>query len=54
MPNVEHTPRQTIRVDADLWRRFGELAQPDRSTVLREYVRWYVGEKGATIPRRPK
>ena len=53
MPSVG-TRRQSIRLDPDLWDRFGELAQPDRSSVLREFVRWYVGEKNARIPRPPK
>jgi len=51
MPST-HTPRQTIRVDADLWAKFGELAEPDRSTVLREFMRWYTWESGAKMPRR--
>jgi hypothetical protein len=53
MPST-HTPRQTIRVDADLWAAFGERADPDRSSVLREFMRWYTGQPGAKIPRPPK
>lgn len=49
-----HTPRQTVRVDADLWREFGEFAEPDRSTVLREFMRWYTWQPGAKMPRRSK
>jgi len=52
MTNSTHTPRQTIRVDADLWAAFGEHADPDRSTVLREFMRWYTWESGAKMPRR--
>lgn len=37
----------------DLWVRFGELAEPDRSVVLREFIRWYVGEQDAKMPKRP-
>lgn len=48
------TARQTIRVDESLWQRFGALADPDRSTVLREFIRWYVGEPDAKAPKRPK
>ena len=47
------TARQTIRVDETLWERFGELAEPDRSAVLREFIRWYVGEPDAQAPKRP-
>jgi hypothetical protein len=46
------TARQTIRVDEDLWQQFGEVADPDRSTVLRDFIRWYVGEQGAKAPKR--
>jgi len=52
MTNSTHTPRQTIRVDADLWSAFGEQAEPDRSTVLREFMRWYTWQPGAKMPRR--
>jgi hypothetical protein len=47
------TARQTIRIDEDLWNRFGQVAEPDRSTVLREFIRWYVGEPGTKAPKRP-
>jgi len=47
------TTKSGIRVPEDLWRRFGELAEPDRSTVLREFIRWYVREPDAKPPKRP-
>lgn len=53
MPNAAKTPMHTIRVDADLWREFGQVADPDRTTVLREFIRWYMREPGVTVPRRP-
>jgi len=46
------TDNVTLRLDPELWRRFGELAA-DRSAVLREFVRWYVREPGAKALRRP-
>ncbi len=52
MPNAPKTPMHTIRVDADLWRLFGQVADPDRTSVLREFIRWYVREPGVTMPRR--
>jgi hypothetical protein len=48
-----NTPTRPIRIDLDLWERFGAVAQPDRSTVLREFIRWYVGEPGTKAPKRP-
>lgn len=49
------TNRRTIRVDPDLWDEFGVAAvdQPEnRSGVLREFMRWYLGKPGAELPRR--
>jgi hypothetical protein len=39
--------------DIELWERFGEVAEPDRSAVLRAFVAWYVREPGAKLPVRP-
>lgn len=49
------TARQTIRVDETLWERFGQFAAgkgSDRSTVLRDFIRWYVAEPDAQMPER--
>ena len=54
MPNQPKTPLKRMRVDDDLWSQFGELAAPDRSAVLREFMRWYVREPGAKLPKRPE
>ncbi len=51
---MAETPTHPIRISRDLWRRFGEIAKPSRTAVLREFIRWYVGERGAKMPRRPK
>lgn len=50
------TARQTIRVDEELWKSFGVIAEAhgvDRSTAVREFIRWYVREPGAKPPKRP-
>jgi metal-responsive CopG/Arc/MetJ family transcriptional regulator len=51
------TPHRQVRVDDDLWDRFGEAVErqgaPDRSVVLREFMAWYVREPGARSPQRP-
>ncbi len=54
MAPTRGTPTRPIRIEPALWERFGDLAQPDRSTVLREFIRWYVREPGGRIPKRPK
>jgi len=46
------TDNVTLRLDPDLWKRFGDLAE-DRSAVMREFVRWYVRDRDAKMPRRP-
>jgi hypothetical protein len=50
------TARQTIRVDEALWEQFGEQAVRaggDRSALLRDFMRWFVREQGAKMPKRP-
>lgn len=46
-----------IRISDDLWRRLGEAIRdgdPDanRSSLIRRFVRWYVGDSD-DLPRRP-
>lgn len=56
MAPTRGTPTRPIRIDPALWERFGEATtarETDRSTVLREFIRWYVGEVGAKAPKRP-
>lgn len=45
------TPTRPFRIDLELWDRFGAAAKPDRSTVLREFIEWYVGDR-ARPPQR--
>lgn len=52
------TPFRRVRMDDDMWEKFGNAvkqAEPelDRSKVMREFVRWYIGETD-DLPRRPK
>jgi hypothetical protein len=51
------TARQTIRVDEDLWELFDaarvSAGEDSRSVVVRDFIRWYVREKGARLPKRP-
>ncbi len=53
MPNQPKTPLQNVRVERDLWLAFGDLAEPDRSAVLRAFIRWFVGLPDAPMPERP-
>lgn len=57
MPNAPKTPHRQVRVEADLWERFGSeitrAGEKDRSDVIRRFLRWYVREADAKMPRRP-
>lgn len=50
-----HTPNRPIRVEDELWAEFGRLVGVrNRSAVIRDFIRWYVGERGAARPKRPE
>lgn len=50
-----HTRHRPIRIDGELWAAFGKLVgERNRSEVIRDFIRWYVGERGAKLPERPK
>jgi hypothetical protein len=51
MPNQPKTPQRAIRLDDELWDGLGESG--DRTAVIRDLVRWYLGLPGARRPRRP-
>lgn len=46
------TQRTAIRIEPELWEQFGVLAE-NRSQTLRDFIRWFVHEKGAKMPKRP-
>lgn len=51
------TTRHTIRMDDELWKRLGEAAEragTDRSTLLREFARWWLGDPAAKLPDRDR
>lgn len=51
---VSHTPLRPVRMDDELWETFGDAAgDRQRSEVVRNFLRWYVGEDDARQPRRP-
>lgn len=53
MPKVGSPNRAFRMVDIGLWERFGAIARPNRSTVLREFIAWYLREPKAKLPARP-
>lgn len=53
MPNVEKTPRQTIRVDRDLWEKAsGAVGARGRGAAIRDFLRWLTHETDE-LPVRP-
>jgi hypothetical protein len=53
MPNVEKTPRQTIRVERDLWERAGRaVGTRGRGAAIRDFLRWLTHETDE-LPQRP-
>lgn len=51
------TPHVGIRVDPVLWERLAEVAAAlgtTRAELIREWIRWAVGESGAQPPQRPE
>ena len=54
MPNVEKTPRQTVRIDAELWEKAGKAVGPrNRAAVIRDFLRWLTHETDE-LPQRPE
>lgn len=50
------TTRHSIRIEDDLWavlERDAARMGSDRSTVLREFARYYTRQPGARMPKRP-
>ncbi|WP_316740459.1 hypothetical protein [Streptomyces sp. MK7] len=53
MPNVEKTPRQTIRVEKELWDKAGAVVGPrQRGQYIRDFLRWLTHETDE-LPQRP-
>ncbi|WP_262015665.1 hypothetical protein [Micromonospora sp. Mcm103] len=56
MAPTRGTPTRPVRVDLDEWERFGVAAKSqgaDRSSLIREFMRWYLRLPGAKLPKRP-
>lgn len=50
-----YTKHHAIRVGKTRWEAFGALVAPrSRAAVINEFIAWYIGEKGAKRPERPK
>lgn len=49
-----HTPLRPVRVEGALWNLFGAIVGTrKRSGIIRDFIRWYLREPGASLPNRP-
>lgn len=51
------TPHRSIRLEQDLWDDLDVAAKThgyDRSSLIRQFVRWYLRVPGAQLPPRPE
>lgn len=49
-----HTPLRPVRVEGALWNLFGAIVGTrKRSGIIRDFIRWYLREPGASLPDRP-
>ena len=54
MPPESHTPGRLIRIPDRYWIPFGRIAGGrQRSALIVAFIRWYIGEPGAKLPKRP-
>lgn len=54
MPNQPKTPARTCRIRDEEWELLGQLAAAQghtRGDVIRDLVRWYIGESDVLPPR---
>jgi antitoxin component of RelBE/YafQ-DinJ toxin-antitoxin module len=57
MPNAPKTQHRSVRVDDELWSSADQATKADgtdRSSVINAFLRWYVREPGAKLPKRPE
>lgn len=60
MADKSPTGLRRFRTTDELWERFANAVdrsgdpEADMSKVLRQFVRWYIGEPGAKMPERPE
>ena len=56
VPNSPKTPTRPVRLDDEDWEGLGEVAAAkgtNRSALIRDFVRWFLGRPGAELPERP-
>lgn len=53
-PDDNNTPIQPVRIPPWLWVAFGKaVGNRRRAAVIREFMRWYIRDPGAKLPKRP-
>jgi hypothetical protein len=54
--NGRPTKHRSVRIEDDLWKPLEVAAAAnghDRSSLIRQFVRWYLAVPGARLPQRP-
>lgn len=59
MAPTRGNPRHAFRFTPELWAAFVDAIRRDpegrdATAVLRDFIRWYVRERGAKLPDRPR
>jgi hypothetical protein len=55
MPNAPKTTPRQMRIDSETWADFDEAAKmlgTDKSSLVREYIRWMLRRPGVKTPPR--
>jgi hypothetical protein len=52
-PATGKTPHRTIRVPDEEWEELKERSAGDATSLIRQFIRWYLRRPGAKLPVRP-
>jgi len=56
MPNQPATQHRSVRISDEDWADLDAAAKSaatDRGTLIKQFIRWYLGRPGAELPPRP-
>lgn len=52
-PATGQTPLRNLRAPDDEWKPFRAASEGNMTTLLRQFIRWYLRRPGAELPDRP-
>lgn len=53
MPDAAKTKHRMVRISDERWDKLGDLAKPNRASVINAFIAWFLREPGADLPERP-